>query len=105
MWQLFIGFAENSRRISPATDIQCVSRDNRTIIDLVTRPQMDEFIALIRKNKNYRYLELLSVLCVANGVALPENQNYIAQHWLHSYPAKGHNVLDYLAMGQEVRFS
>ena len=32
--------------------------------------------------QNYRFLDLLNVLCVCNGVAIPNNQTYIAEHWL-----------------------
>ena len=32
--------------------------------------------------QNYRYLDLLNVLCVCDGVAIPDNQIYITEHWL-----------------------
>jgi len=32
--------------------------------------------------QNYRFLDLLNVLCVCNGVAIANNQTYIAEHWL-----------------------
>ena len=32
--------------------------------------------------QNYRYLDLLSVLCVCNGVSIPDNQRYITEVWL-----------------------
>ena len=32
--------------------------------------------------QNYRYLDLLNVLCVCDGVAIPDNQNYITERWL-----------------------
>ena len=32
--------------------------------------------------QNYRYLDLLAVLCVCDGVAIPDNQTYITEHWL-----------------------
>ena len=32
--------------------------------------------------QNYRYLDLLSVLCVCDGVAIPDNQSYITENWL-----------------------
>lgn len=32
--------------------------------------------------QNYRYLDLLGVLCVCDGVALPDNQSYITENWL-----------------------
>ncbi|WAR13612.1 ITPR1-like protein [Mya arenaria] len=35
--------------------------------------------------KNYRFLDLLQVLCVCDGVAIPNNQTYITEKWLRSY--------------------
>ncbi len=32
--------------------------------------------------QNYRYLDLLSVLCVCDGVSIPDNQTYITEAWL-----------------------
>lgn len=32
--------------------------------------------------QNYRYLELLSVLCVCDGVSIADNQTYITEAWL-----------------------
>ena len=34
--------------------------------------------------QNYRYLDLLNVLCVCDGVAIPDNQNYITERWLRA---------------------
>ncbi len=33
-------------------------------------------------SQNYRYLDLLNVLCVCDGVAIQNNQTYITEHWL-----------------------
>ena len=33
-------------------------------------------------DQNYRYLELLSVLCVCDGVSIADNQVYITEKWL-----------------------
>ena len=32
--------------------------------------------------QNYRYLDLLNVMCVCDGVAIPDNQTYITDMWL-----------------------
>ena len=32
--------------------------------------------------QNYRFLDLLQVLCVCDGVAIPNNQSYIVEQWL-----------------------
>ncbi|XP_064638087.1 inositol 1,4,5-trisphosphate receptor type 2-like isoform X2 [Lineus longissimus] len=57
-------------------------KDNRKVVDRLSHTDIDIFVSLLKKNKNYRYLDMLNVLCVCDGVALPENQNYITQKWL-----------------------
>uniref|UniRef100_A0A1I8GNK8 RYDR_ITPR domain-containing protein n=1 Tax=Macrostomum lignano TaxID=282301 RepID=A0A1I8GNK8_9PLAT len=57
-------------------------KDNRKIVDRISKEQIDDFVDLLRKNEHYSYLELLKVLCVCNGVAITDNQSYIAQKWL-----------------------
>ncbi|CAD5113406.1 DgyrCDS2578 [Dimorphilus gyrociliatus] len=57
-------------------------RDNRKIVDRINKEHIDEFVDLLKVKKNYHYLDLLSVLCVCDGVSIPENQSYIAQKWL-----------------------
>ena len=42
----------------------------------------DRWAQLIVVWQNYRFLDLLNVLCVCNGVAIPNNQTYITEHWL-----------------------
>uniref|UniRef100_A0A1I8IDC1 Inositol 1,4,5-trisphosphate receptor n=1 Tax=Macrostomum lignano TaxID=282301 RepID=A0A1I8IDC1_9PLAT len=57
-------------------------KDNRKIVDRISNAQIEVFVELLRKNEHHSYLELLKVLCVCNGVAITENQNFIAQKWL-----------------------
>ena len=38
--------------------------------------------------QNFRFLDLLQVLCVCDGVAIPNNQTYIVKHWLKSYKVR-----------------
>uniref|UniRef100_A0A1I8HB99 RYDR_ITPR domain-containing protein n=1 Tax=Macrostomum lignano TaxID=282301 RepID=A0A1I8HB99_9PLAT len=57
-------------------------KDNRKIVDRISKEQIDDFVNLLRKNEHYNYLKLLKVLCVCNGVAITDNQSYIAQKWL-----------------------
>ena len=82
-------------------------KDNRKIVDRITHKHIDTFVDLLQKNKvssstrellkkklactfslvciqNYRYLDLLSVLCVCDGIAIPDNQKYITETWLMS---------------------
>ena len=35
--------------------------------------------------QSYHFLDLLQVLCVCDGVAIPNNQSYIVQQWLRTY--------------------
>ena len=57
-------------------------RDNRKIVDRITHDHIDKFVDLLRRDKNYRYLDLLSVLCVCDGVSIADNQKYITEVWL-----------------------
>ncbi|KAK3085572.1 hypothetical protein FSP39_005468 [Pinctada imbricata] len=60
-------------------------RDKRKIVDRITKNNIDTFIELLRTNQNYRFLDLLQVLCVCDGVAIPNNQSYIVETWLRQY--------------------
>nr|KAG5699258.1 hypothetical protein BaRGS_000460 [Batillaria attramentaria] len=57
-------------------------RDNRKIVDRISHDHINKFVELLQREKNYRYLELLSVLCVCDGVSIADNQRYITQVWL-----------------------
>ena len=57
-------------------------RDNRKIVDRITHDHIDKFVDLLRRDKNYHYLDLLSVLCVCDGVSIADNQKYITEVWL-----------------------
>ncbi|VDI71716.1 Hypothetical predicted protein [Mytilus galloprovincialis] len=64
-------------------------RDKRKIVDRITREQIDEFVGLLQKSQNYRFLDLLHVLCVCDSVAIPNNQSYIVQKWLQTEQGRG----------------
>nr|KAG5712192.1 hypothetical protein BaRGS_014542 [Batillaria attramentaria] len=57
-------------------------RDKRKIVDRITHQQIDTFVGLLQTSQNYRFLDLLHVLCVCDDVAIPNNQSYIVQRWL-----------------------
>ncbi|XP_055955374.1 inositol 1,4,5-trisphosphate receptor type 1 [Patella vulgata] len=57
-------------------------RDKRKIVDRITHSQIDEFVSLLQTSQNYRFLDLLHVLCVCDDVAIPNNQSYIVKRWL-----------------------
>ncbi|KAL4233980.1 hypothetical protein ACF0H5_005635 [Mactra antiquata] len=57
-------------------------RDKRKIVDRISHSQIDEFVALLQSSQNYRFLDLLHVLCVCDDVAIPNNQTYIVQRWM-----------------------
>lgn len=59
-------------------------RNNRKIVDRITTAQIDDIVALVRERKNYQLLELLSVLCVCDGVAITNNQDQITGSWLRN---------------------
>ncbi|XP_064638655.1 inositol 1,4,5-trisphosphate receptor type 3-like isoform X2 [Lineus longissimus] len=57
-------------------------KDNRKIVDRITKEYINDIISLLGENKSYRYLDLLSVLCVCDGVSISDNQTYITEQWL-----------------------
>ena len=59
-------------------------RDKRKIVDRITTNHLDIYIDLLQSHQNYRFLDLLQVLCVCDGVAIPNNQTYITEKWLRS---------------------
>ncbi|GFO23773.1 inositol 1,4,5-trisphosphate receptor type 1 [Plakobranchus ocellatus] len=60
-------------------------RDKRKIVDRITQQHIERFIQLLRNNPSYHFLDLLQVLCVCDGVAIPNNQTYIVEQWLRQY--------------------
>ncbi|ELU07682.1 hypothetical protein CAPTEDRAFT_189051 [Capitella teleta] len=57
---------------------------NRKVIDRMSEKQVDYIIELLAENMDYRYLDLLGVLCVCQDVAIRRHQKYIAEAWLKS---------------------
>ncbi|XP_052063005.1 inositol 1,4,5-trisphosphate receptor type 1-like [Mytilus californianus] len=74
-------------------------RDKRKIVDRITREQIDEFVGLLQKSQNYRFLDLLHVLCVCDSVAIPNNQSYIVKKWLQTEQGRG---IFLTARGQDI---
>jgi hypothetical protein len=44
--------------------------------------------------QNYRYLDLLKVLCVCDGVSIADNQRYITEVWLMKGNRVGNSVVN-----------
>nr|KAG5691428.1 hypothetical protein BaRGS_016344 [Batillaria attramentaria] len=68
--------------LSAAHMVMELIRDNRKIVDRISHNHINKFVELLQREKNYRYLELLSVLCLCDGVSIADNQRYITQVWL-----------------------
>ena len=45
--------------------------------------------------QSYHFLDLLQVLCVCDGVAIPNNQSYIVQKWLRTYKVSESITIQY----------
>ncbi|XP_062567417.1 inositol 1,4,5-trisphosphate receptor type 3-like isoform X1 [Saccostrea cucullata] len=75
-------------------------KDNRKIVDRISHAHIDKFVELLQRDKNHRYLDLLAVLCVCDGVSIPDNQKYITEVWL----MKGNrqNCVYYTDLGQKI---
>eukprot|EP00049_Salpingoeca_infusionum_P018394 m.357042 g.357042 ORF g.357042 m.357042 type:complete len:2607 (+) comp17695_c0_seq1:174-7994(+) len=59
-------------------------RDNQKLVDLITEEEMAQIVKLLQTDKNPDYLELLSVLCSIEGVAIGENQEKVCRLLLDS---------------------
>lgn len=75
-------------------------KDNRKIVDRISHDHINKFVELLQRDKNHRYLDLLAVLCVCDGVSIPDNQIYITEVWL----MKGNrqNCVHYTDLGQKI---
>ncbi|XP_052703114.1 inositol 1,4,5-trisphosphate receptor type 3-like isoform X2 [Crassostrea angulata] len=74
-------------------------RDNRKIVDRISHEHIDNFVGLLQRDKNHRYLDLLEVLCVCDGVSIADNQRYITEVWLMK---GGRNCVYYTDLGQKI---
>ncbi|XP_078311676.1 inositol 1,4,5-trisphosphate-gated calcium channel ITPR2-like [Crassostrea virginica] len=74
-------------------------RDNRKIVDRISHEHIDTFVNLLQRDKNHRYLDLLGVLCVCDGVSIADNQRYITEVWLMK---GGRNCVYYTDLGQKI---
>ncbi|XP_033761182.1 inositol 1,4,5-trisphosphate receptor type 3-like isoform X6 [Pecten maximus] len=75
-------YKEGQIGLNAAHMVMELIRDNRKIVDRISHEHIDKFVELLRRDKNYRYLDLLSVLCVCDGVSIADNQKYITEVWL-----------------------
>ncbi|XP_061178320.1 inositol 1,4,5-trisphosphate receptor type 2-like [Saccostrea echinata] len=75
-------------------------RDNRKIVDRISKDHIDKFVDLLQRDKNHRYLDLLGVLCVCDGVSIAVNQKYITEAWLMR--GSRQNCVYYTDLGQKI---
>ncbi|GFR73252.1 inositol 1,4,5-trisphosphate receptor type 1 [Elysia marginata] len=75
-------YKEGGIGLNAAHMVMELIRDNRKIVDRISHNNINTFVDFLHREKNYRYLELLSVLCVCDGVSIADNQKYITEVWL-----------------------
>ncbi|XP_065833160.1 inositol 1,4,5-trisphosphate-gated calcium channel ITPR1-like isoform X3 [Oscarella lobularis] len=64
------------------TVVMELMRDNRKIVDRVSEPEIDHFVDFMTEKREHRFLLLLGLLCVCDGVAIPSNQIYVTKKLL-----------------------
>ncbi|KAK3095936.1 hypothetical protein FSP39_021047 [Pinctada imbricata] len=95
-------YREGAIGLNAAHMVMELVRDNRQIKDRITHAHIDTFVDLLQRNKNYRYLDLLSVLCANDGVTIANNQSYITEKWLKS---DNNKCVFHTSLGQEINLT
>ncbi|XP_074653546.1 inositol 1,4,5-trisphosphate-gated calcium channel ITPR2-like [Tubulanus polymorphus] len=78
----------DSARITEKESVMCLLgetimkllKDNMKLVENLHNDELDLILVLTKNSKNAVFLDMMSAVCVCDGMAIPDNQNYIAKH-------------------------
>ena len=59
-------------------------KDNMDVVERITNDDMTKLVDYIRRDKEYRFLQLMDNFCICQSTAVQDNQKYITNSWLKS---------------------